>query len=1304
MTWIKRTRITVLMGLLVAGAVLAWLAAHPSLYAGQVGRLITRNLLQDIGANLSFRDMRGNPFERMTFYDVVFVRTGDDREMLYVTVDSVAVRYDFRALMSREPVLDDLLLANPRVLVRRGDPDGEADEGPHPFTTIESLPRFEVGRVVIGNGSFTLAAVDGTDLHEVLGVDVTLAAQSDGESIDAWIESVVGVWPTQDIRVHTGSGHARFEPPWIHAEGFHAELDSTRVDLDLSLGFESDGEAMLDIEAEAEDFLLDEVLRLIAKDGSEVPRLRMSGSARLALRDDVMRIEGRGQGWLDNAPVSAREFVGVLDGEKLRFERVDGAYRSADGQMTGVLWTDVEPTRLELRGRVRGVDLSDRWGDEDLGWPATDLAALADVVLEFPGESVAITVDARDLRGSVEVLPVDDGHVRLQYDEASGLRVDESVVFSQSARLEVRGTVSADEMVDLFVQADVDSIDGWAAQIELPVSGERLVGAGRLIGPIDALALDAAGTVEALHWEKAHVDEGRLWIRIPDVDTPDRLRAGLSSTSLRIGVTRVGELAVELDREGNVNTIPSLVITAPDSSLWLAGRVIEEPLTDTFRIEADSLRADLGGEIWRLADPAAVEVGGNGFRTEGVELVSENGRFVLEGRVEERGELGLQLQVLDGDLSILDRIGVLPGVAGGVQGALQLRGTVDDPVVDVYVLIDDFRLGERRIRSAALTGDAEGRDVRLRELRLESTNGQADARGTITLPFDDWLARLRRDPGAVSTLWSDAEVELTVGASDLDLENWLDPAAPGGAYGRIGATLRATGPTRTPIIEGRVEVSRLPAEPFVLPWLEADVLAGPDGLEVNRGRVDLGGPDATVRARMPVYVSLVEPSRLESAEGLEVEIDTGPDLDLSTLPALWPQLRSISGRGRLVMIARGALDDPDLTGQVTIRNGAIALEGWAEELREVEIDGTFGDDQLRLTRLRGREGLNGRIEGTGTVTFDGMLPDDVALDLRAHRVLIASVPFLRAIGSSDDLKLRIERPAPDSPRAPKITGTVTVDKAIYTGEFVEQGGEPDPALLPTRAPDWLADLRIRAQDQVRISNQSAELRVAGDVTLVRDLSGLRLRGEVQIPQGRVPLFNNDFTITEGTLDFSRRPVEPEVDIRAETEVPIYDPSGTFGRELERITVHLTGTFAQPRVQFESENGLDETSILRLLAGFGPQTTDVAPAGLGDVGLRAGLNFLERALANRIRGIDTIDIETEEAGLDEMQSTRIAVGKYLSPSLYLRFSQGLSVTERDLFVEYQITRRTLFTSELKRRLRESGAENEFNLDLKFRVKY
>jgi len=1304
MAWVKTTRITLLVGLLVAGAALAWLAAHPKLYAGHLARLVTRNLLQDVDASLTFEDMRGNPLERLVFYDVTFVRDGDGADLQYVNADSMTVAYDIRTLMRREPILRELEIAGARALIRlsESDPDSDPDT-PHPWTTIESLPKLDVGRLRLDGVDIEFVRADGSTLQEARGIFADVGLRSDGTVIDGTVYGIQGSWTTQGLRIREGGGVVRFEPPFITCDPFHVALDTTVATVDLMIGFAPDGQAIVECGGVTEDFVLDEVMRLILQDPSEVPRLRLAGEGRVSYRDEILRIRGSGEGWLDAVPVTAREFSARLEGDDFVFEHMDGSYWSADGTASGVLRTDLDPAVLELTGSVDGVDLSDPWAGEDLGWPESSLHAEADVRLEISGESVAIAIQAEGLRGEVAGLPVADGRIDLGYDEVAGLDVTDAVVFSQGARLEVRGTVGADEIVDLFVQAEADSIDAWAREIELPVTGRTLVGAGRLSGPIDRLELEAAGTISTVQWERTEAERGKFSVRIPRVDDPERLNGRLEAPRFTLAGNELGKLEVALEREGAVNRIPVFRLSVPDSSVELTGRIIEQEATADFRIEVDSLQADLGGELWVLADPAALVVGETGFATEGVTLRSATGRFRLAGEADEQGVLDLELDVEDGDLSILDRVGLVEDIGGGVAGGFRLTGTSAYPVVDLRFEVEDFSMAEREVEQVVIAGRSEGRSVQMETLEIVTDAGSADGEGSIRLPFDDWLARLRERPEEINTLWSDATIDVAVGSSDLDLERWLDPGSDGGAYGRIDGEVRASGSTREPTLTGRVVMLDFPAEPFVLPRMQADFVAGPQGLEITEGFVDLGGPDARVTASLPLYVSLVGPSRFEPGEDLRAELDTG-DIELSTLKALWSQVRSIDGRGRLVLRASGSFEDPDLNGSLTIRDGAFALEGWAEDVREVEVDGEFADQTLLIRRVEAREGLNGRIVGSGQVPFVDFLPDDIALDLRADRVLIASVPFLRAIGSSDDMRLTIERPAEGSPRAPKISGTVTVDKAIYTGEFVEAGAEPDPTLMPTSAPLWLADLRIRAQDQVRISNQSAELRVAGDVTLVRDTGGLRIRGDVQIPQGRVPLFNNDFTITEGSLDFSRRPVEPEVDITAETEVPIYDPSGSFGRELERITVHLTGTFAEPTVRFESESGLDETAILRLLAGFGSTGDTVAPAGLGDVGIRAGLNFLERALAQQIQGVDTIDIETEEAGLNEMQSTRIAVGKYLSSSLYLRFSQGLSVTERDLFLEYQMTRRLLFTSELRRRLRESGAENEFNLDLRFRVKY
>jgi len=388
---------------------------------------------------------------------------------------------------------------------------------------------------------------------------------------------------------------------------------------------------------------------------------------------------------------------------------------------------------------------------------------------------------------------------------------------------------------------------------------------------------------------------------------------------------------------------------------------------------------------------------------------------------------------------------------------------------------------------------------------------------------------------------------------------------------------------------------------------------------------------------------------------------------------------------------------------VEIHGGEVQMRGWSEWLRELEVEGQFSDQSLTLYRIEAREGARGRLNAVGSVAFKGLLPDDIKLNIEADRVLLSSVPGLKAIGSGRDLKLRLERPTPDAPRVPTITGSLLVDKAVYTGSF-----ESDPAaaaeLGPTATPPWMARLRITMVDQVRISNPITELRVAGDVDFIRDTQGTRIRGAARIPSGRISIVGTDFRITGGDLDFSRRPLEPEVDISAITEVPVYDTVGGTGRTLEEIRVRMTGTFAEPSLAFDSKSGYDDASIMRLIAGFQP-TPSADTNAAGTLGMRAGLSVLERALAEEMTGVDTLEIETTETtGADDIGSTRIAFGKYLTESVYLRYAQGLTAGERDILLEYQMSLRTLVSAEIKSRINETGTEDDFNLDFKWRFRY
>ena len=109
------------------------------------------------------------------------------------------------------------------------------------------------------------------------------------------------------------------------------------------------------------------------------------------------------------------------------------------------------------------------------------------------------------------------------------------------------------------------------------------------------------------------------------------------------------------------------------------------------------------------------------------------------------------------------------------------------------------------------------------------------------------------------------------------------------------------------------------------------------------------------------------------------------------------------------------------------------------------------------------------------------------------------------------------------------------------------------------------------------------------------------------------------------------------------------------------------------------------------------------------------NYLERVLNSQMEGI-TIELETEQAqdgasnGSDQKQ-TMVAVGKYLSEGLYVKYKQGLAIqTARTVEVEYRISRLFLLRTQLIKysssgiQGESSRSTDEYNVDLKLRWEF
>lgn len=1299
MVWARRTRISLLVALLLTAAAVSWLASHPRLYAGQVGRLLTTNLLHEAGATFSCRDLEGNPLSRMVFRDVTVTREGGDGSFLYLTADSLVVGYDLGSVFSRHTHLQEFVAGGVEILLRQGDSDLEAEED-QGSGAGRLPPELRVKHLGLLDIDMRITAADGETVEEFRDLTVELSAEAAGDGVDALLTRAEVEWVTQEVRLKRAIGRVRLAPPEYRFTSMQVETDSIRAHADIFVRAAS-GLDSLYVEGAAETFELNELLRAIGKEG-DGPWLRVSGEARVTKSGDAVRIEASGEGVLDGARVRGDEFVGVLEGDVLQFEHMRGQYRSAAGVASGRLMLEPVPLLL-LDARVTGVDASDPWAaGEDLGWPTSNLSGRARLALSL-GDSLGLSLQLDELTGEAATLPVAEGSATATWSERDGFVLTEARVRSQGTQMQIYGTVTPRREVALRVAAQADSLGPWAREVALPIEGERAVLTGLLSGTLDSLRLNARGEAARVSALGVEVDEPVVEVRVPRVVLrPGDVEVDLFSPRLTVLERPQGAVSFSMRRTEPWIYVDRLAVARADSDLVARGRIEELP-GGVFAVDIDTLGTHWGRDQWKLVEGRRFEVADGYFDTDGLVFQSEVGRVAVEGGIRPPGRMDLTLEVTEGDLNLLDRLDLLDGIEGGLNGRIEFRGTADSTAFFVDATVDSLRLPGRNIDDARVVARADGARLQIDILDLESAFGGGGLDGTVRFDRPDWVRESLRGSAGVEGVWRGAVLDLQVRPRELDLAHWSDPWGTPARYGRLTGDLRVTGPTTRPEAVGAVALRDYPAPPFLFPEISGQVLVESTGVRVVGGRIDLGGPWASVEASLPLMVSLTDSIRFVRERGVEVEFHSPEDMDLSGLPAIWPELRRTAGTGSLSFVATGDPAAPELEGSLEIRDGVVQLTGWSEWLRELEIDGRFSGHQLQLTRVRAREGAKGRIDGSGTVTFEGLLPDDVALDFDAERVLISSVPDLKAIASGRGLRLRLERPSPGVPRAPTISGSLLVDKAVYTGSF-ESDPAGDAALGPNVAPPWMARLRIRMQDQVRISNEFTELRVAGDVDFVRDTQGIRLRGEVEIPSGRLSVLGTDFRITEGDLDFSRRPVEPEIDLSAFTEVPVYDTVGGTGRSLEEITARMTGTFAEPELSFTSKSGYDDTSILRLLAGLQPTDTTGSTNAAGTLGMRAGFSVLERALAQEMTGIDTLEIVTTESAVDDVSSTRIAFGKYLTESVYLRYAQGFTAGERDILLEYQMSRRTLISGEVTSRIREAGSEDEFNVDFKWRIRY
>ena len=1284
MRWVRPARLPLLIAWSVIIGVLFWMATQPHLTAPYASRLVSRHLLRLEEGGLRVRDFRLRLFEGIDLYGVSLTLPGSSGGMTLASADTVIVDFSLREIFEPVPRLRRVLVSNPEMYSRSGRDTTKAS-GHWP----DELPHLNIQNLQISRGYLEFSRSDGRLAERISSLAWRGSVRS-GNGLQLVLHGCNVEWDTHTSTLTGLRGGVGIDGLGIRAEGVSGRLNGHEFHLSGFRGW--DDEMALTVSSRG--LSITEVEELIDQSIGFQATGDIYGS--LVARGDTLHFEGVFDGLLGGYEMVGLRGRAVITRDQVLLQDLEGRVNGAGFTGVGVFdLTDPRSVSFVLEGDVQDVNVADGLVPDEDDLPQTD--GHGHLRIEHTDNPMWTRVVGYLRSGFIEIMPFDSCHVDI---EAAG----DSVVFKEVDLVYrdlsvVLDGVSAPSRIfrgNLQLEStDLASLpEGW----QWPPLGGLARGQGYLSGAVDSLQLTGWLNYDDFVLGPVTSGRGEIALMVDDVLEDFALTAEIEGRELAVSEVPFGNFLLRGAASTRFARVDSFRSVMGDTTVSLSLQAALTDSTKNFLVDAFSI--GLEGTAWIVEEPVTFSLGDGHFSLPSLRLTSAQGALAAGGLYERDHVVAGSLELRHFDLGLLNPF--LPGspsLSGHLTADVVVGGEPEAPVVNLIADLVDAPFELAAIDSLHVAAAFSRGSFDFEELDLHSDYGRVQGSGTV--------AHAGSGP---RNFWPGAQLDLELRIEDGDwtfLDQFAIPALDR-LSGMFDGVLEVSGTTDDPLIEGHMR-----STPFHIHWLHLDELEGRiwvDSQELvladlrgNKLDLDLEG-----RVELPLEFDLLsEPvSPPDGPFYMELEIPDGSNL--APLAQATNAFVTASGTGGGQVIISGPLEHPLFQGSVEIRGGGFVLRDLQEVYHDVSCDGTFSGDNLILSNVSGAEGSRGTFTGEGLVVFRGLELETFDLHLGLDRFLVASIPDLRVLVKAEDGRMTGVRVGPDSLLVPQFSGNIEVLRARYTGDFSEKPGARDP-MQATVAPDWLADLKLHASPRTaRIVNRDMELYLGGDLDLIRDETGIYLRGTLDVNSGRLIVFNNTFDVQQGRLDFSREVgFDPRINLDAETRYRLRSRYSS-NSIIEHIGVHVGGSLFSPQVTFSSERGYSHQAIQRMLLGLEPHATPEGDAqALRSTSISAGLNVLEREIARELDIFDTFEInqiqrqsEAGGTGVDPL----IGVGKFIGSDLYLKYAQGIRQDDRDFLIEYQINQHLLLQSEVRRRIDENQGQSTYNLDLKYRFEY
>ncbi|NAR59970.1 translocation/assembly module TamB domain-containing protein [Acinetobacter haemolyticus] len=404
------------------------------------------------------------------------------------------------------------------------------------------------------------------------------------------------------------------------------------------------------------------------------------------------------------------------------------------------------------------------------------------------------------------------------------------------------------------------------------------------------------------------------------------------------------------------------------------------------------------------------------------------------------------------------------------------------------------------------------------------------------------------------------------------------------------------------------------------------------------------------------------------------------DVQLKVFKPFIKDVRSMAGTLALAGKINGTLTQPQFTGEMRLKNGAISMISLPVNLTNMQLYSSIRQDTASIDgAFNSGQGV-GRIKGR----FDWKDNPHLSLTLKGDNLLVRQAPMITAIVQPDlsldvypfDQRLSL-RGTIDVPRA-RISmpeSSATVVNVSPDVRVVHQGQDLLATLRAAKPWDIRADMTVTLGNQVIFQGFESNIPLVGRLHLSqRGLeTAMRANGAIGVSQKvKIEAYGQSLDLNRAIARFNGPLANPTLDIDANKSV-----QGSM------VGVRVAGTATVPNVQIYNDAGLSEQEALNALltgrineGGSGLSNTEGFKSDVNNTIAAAGISMGlggTRALTNQIGrtfGLSGLALDAQGTGDD----TQVSLTGYITPDLFIRYGVGVFTPVNKLTLRYQMNRR------------------------------